>query len=138
MPLSRPNKASTAQRGAEGPDALQKQDQSFNSRSWPGGLRSLAAVKPDKDPDNRPMPLSRPNKASIAQRGAKGPDALQKQDQSFNSRSWPGGLRSLAAAQPNKDPRQSTHAFVPTKQSFYRPARRRGTGRPPEARPKLR
>src|ERR1700756_4851300 len=77
MPLSRPNKAYFAQRGAEGPDALQKRDQSFNRRSRVGGLRSLAAVKPDKDSNNRDMPLSRPNKVYIAQRGAEGPDALQ-------------------------------------------------------------
>src|SRR6516164_4428840 len=42
-----------------------------------------------------------------------------------------GGLRSLAAVNPIKTPAFDTHLF-PNEQSPRRPARRRGTGRPPD------
>ena len=70
-----PNKASIGLHGAEGPGALQK-DQNFDSRYGLGGLQSLAAAGPDKDPDTGQM-LVPPNKASIGLHGAEGPDALQ-------------------------------------------------------------
>ena len=43
-----------------------------------------------------------------------------------------GGLRSLAAVEPDEDPMLATQ-LGPTKQSSHLPARRRGTGRPPDS-----
>ena len=51
--------------------------QCFDSRPRPGGLQSLAAVIPIETRTVDPY-LIRPNKASIAQRGAEGPGALQE------------------------------------------------------------
>jgi hypothetical protein len=75
FPSFRISRLSGRQRGAEGPRALQK-DQNFDRRYRLGGLQSLAAAGPDKDPDIGQMLVS-PNKASIGLRGAEGLGVLQ-------------------------------------------------------------
>ena len=60
----------------------------------------------------------------------RGPEALPGCDQGLNSRPRPGGLQSLAAVVPIET-RTVDPYLAPTKQCFLRPARRRGTGRPP-------
>jgi len=71
----------------------------------------------------------RQDKAFIVQRGAEGPDALQGLIRTSISVLDFGGLRSLAAAKPIKAP--TLRALLAAKRSWHRPARRRGTGRPP-------
>src|SRR6516165_4394912 len=121
------NKASIGLHGAEGPGALQK-DQNFDSRYRLGGLQSLAAAEPDKIPTldrclclqtklpsactaPRDRTPSRKIRTSIVVMGLEGRSPLQPRNP-IRSRHW-------------------TDACA-VKQSFHRLARRRGTGRPPE------
>ena len=66
------NKAPLGQHGAEGLDALQVPIKAPMAVSDLGGLQSLAAAEPNKDP-TLDASLSRQNKACIDQRGAEGP-----------------------------------------------------------------
>src|SRR6516165_2433455 len=70
------------------------------------------------------------NKAPLGQHGAEGLDALQVPIKAPMAVSDLGGLQSLAAAEPIKAQPLAPCLFA-AKQSSARPARRRGTGRPP-------
>jgi len=94
------------------------------------GGGSLAAAEPKKTPTfGHCLVRTKQRLQRLARR--RGTGALQKRDQSFNIRSWAGGLRSLAAAEPKKDP-NIRPLPGPDQTKPHRLARRRGTGRPPE------
>src|SRR5215472_8968101 len=103
MPCLRQNKALIDQRGAEGPDALQV------SIKVPIALHDLEGCGPSQPRNpiktrhwaHALFAAKQSSHRSARRRGTGRPPGL---DQGSISPTRPGGLRSLAAAEPDKDP----------------------------------